>query len=57
MRENQSSRECHCMVWIRDDNGGKFICYAEDLNSETHATENEKEHGLDTRLVLAPNCW
>lgn len=43
------------MVWVRDDKGGEYVCYANDLKSADHVSENEKEHCLDTSQVLGPN--
>ena len=55
MRGNIISDEYQNMVWVRDDKGGEYICYAKDLGSDTHVTESEKEYCLDTSLVLGPN--
>lgn len=55
MRGEIISEEYKNMVWVRDDNGGEYVCYARDLKSAAHVSENEKEHCLDTSLVLGPN--
>jgi hypothetical protein len=55
MRGEIISEEYKNMVWVRDDKGGEYVCYAKDLKSTGHVSENEKEHCLDTSLVLGPN--
>ncbi len=55
MRGEIISEEYKNMVWVRDDKGGEYVCYAKDLKSAGHVSENEKEHCLDTSLVLGPN--
>jgi hypothetical protein len=55
MRGEIISEEYKKMVWVRDDNGGEYVCYAKDLKTAGHVAENEKEHCLDTSLVLGPN--
>ena len=55
MRGNITSKEYQKMVWVRDDKGGEYVCYANDLESADHVSENEKEHCLDTSQVLGPN--
>lgn len=55
MRGDVISAEYQKMVWVRDDNGGEFVCYAQDLKNPNHVAENEKEHCLDSSLVLGPN--
>jgi len=55
MRGNIISEEYQNMVWVRDDNGGEYVCYAKDLESPDHVSENEKEHCLDTSLVMGAN--
>jgi len=55
MRGEIISEEYKNMVWVRDDKGGEYVCYAKDLNSAGHVSEKEKEHCLDTSLVLGPN--
>ena len=55
MRGELISEEYQKMVWGRDDNGGEYVCYAKDLKNPDHVSENEKEHCLDTSLVMGPN--
>ena len=55
MRGNIISEEYQNMVWVRDDNGGEYVCYAKDLESQDHVSENEKEHCLDASLVMGAN--
>ena len=55
MRGEIISEEYKNKVWVRDDKGGEYVCYAKDLKSAGHVSENEKEHCLDTSLVLGPN--
>lgn len=55
MRGDIISAEYTKMVWVRDDNGGEFVCYAKDLKDPNHVTENEKELCLDSSLVMGPN--
>ena len=55
MRGDIISAEYNKMVWVRDDNGGEFVCYAKDLKDPNRVTENEKEFCLDSSLVMGPN--
>ena len=55
MRGNTISKEYQNMVWVRDDKGGEYVCYAQDLDSHSHITETEKEKCLDSSQVLGPN--
>lgn len=55
MRGDIISAEYNKMVWVRDERGGEFVCYAKDLNDPHHVTEEEKEHCLDSSLVMGPN--
>ena len=55
MRGQIISQEYQNMVWVRDDKGGEYVCYANDLESPNHVSENEKEHCLDTSQVLGAN--
>lgn len=55
MRGDIISSEYQKMVFVRDDNGGEYACYAKDLKEQDHVAENEKEHCLDTNLLLGPN--
>lgn len=55
MRGDIISAEYTKMVWVRDEKGGEFVCYAKDLKDPNHVTENEKEFCLDSSLVMGPN--
>ena len=55
MRGQIISKEFQSMVFVRDDNGGEFVCYAHDLQDQEHVSENEKDKCLDTSQVLGPN--
>lgn len=55
MRGQLISKEYQSMVFVRDDNGGEYVCYADDLNDQDHVSEHEKEKCLDTSQVLGPN--
>ena len=55
MRGQLISKEYQSMVFVRDDNGGEFVCYATDLKDPEHVTDHEKENCLDTSQVLGPN--
>lgn len=55
MRGPIISKEYQKMVWVRDDKGGEFVCYADDLKNSQHVSEAEKEKCLDTSLVMGPN--
>jgi hypothetical protein len=55
MRGELISKEYQSMVFVRDDNGGEYVCYAKDLKNAEHVSESEKEHCLDTSLVMGPN--
>ncbi len=55
MRGQVISKEYQNMVFVRDDNGGEYVCYAHDLQDQEHVSENEKDKCLDTSQVLGPN--
>lgn len=55
MRGNIISEEYQKMVWVRDDRGGEFVCYAKDLKNQNHVSENEKDKCLDSSVVMGPN--
>ena len=55
MRGKIISKEYQKMVWVRDDRGGEYVCYAKDLKDQNHVTEAEKKSCLDTSLVMGPN--
>ena len=55
MRGQLISKEYNKMVWVRDDKGGEYVCYAKDLKSSDRVSEDEKAHCLDSSQVLGPN--
>ena len=55
MRGNIISKEYQSMVFVRDDNGAEYVCYAKDLQDPNHVNESEKEHCLDTSLIMGSN--
>ena len=55
MRGNLVSKEYQRMVFVRDDKGAEYVCYANDLKDPNHVNENEKEHCLDSSQVLGSN--
>ena len=55
MRGQLISKEYQSMVFVRDDNGGEYVCYAKDLRSPEQVSEYEKKRCLDSSLVLGPN--
>ena len=52
MRGDIISAEYQKLVFVRDDNGGEYACYAKDLSDRNHVHENEKENCIDTNLIL-----
>ena len=55
MRGETISKEYNKMVFVRDDRGGEYVCYKNDLKSPDHVDDDEKRHCLDTSQVLGPN--
>ncbi len=55
MRGKIISEEYQKMVWVRDDEGGEYVCYAEDLESADRVSKDEKINCLDSSQVLGPN--
>ena len=52
MRGDIISAEYNKMVFVRDKNGGEFVCYASDLSDRNHVKDNEKENCINTNLIL-----
>ena len=48
MRGEIISGEYQNMVFVRDDNGGEYVCYVKDLSAPDHVSEEEKQFCLDT---------
>ena len=55
MRGKLISEEYQGMIWVRDDKGGEYVCYAKDLKSPNHLSDAEKKLCLDSSQVLGPN--
>ena len=55
MRGQLISEEYQNMVWVRDDNGAEYVCYAKDLKSQDRVTEIETKSCLDASQVLGTN--
>ena len=55
MRGQLISEEYQNMVWVRDNSGAEYVCYAKDLRSLDHVSEDEKQFCLDTNQVLGSN--
>jgi len=55
MRGQIISEEYNKMVWVRDDNGGEYVCYSKDLEDPHRVSEEEKKHCVDSSQVLGPN--
>ncbi len=55
MRGEIISGEYQRMVWVKDESGKQFVCYAEDLRSLDSLSDEEKKHCLDESQVLGPN--
>jgi len=56
MRGEIIAEEYNKMVWVRDENGREFACYAKDVRSTDTITDKEKKHCLDTSDVLG-DSW
>ena len=52
MRGNIISKEYQKMVFVRDDEGAEYACYAKDLKSPDHVSESEKKRCLNTSQVI-----
>jgi hypothetical protein len=55
MRGENISKEYQRMVWVKDENGKEFVCYADDLKKLDELSEEEKKNCLDESQVLGPN--
>jgi len=55
MRGQLISKEYQSMVFVRDEKGGEYVCYANDLKDQNHVSDNEKDKCLDTSQILGPN--
>ena len=56
MRGDIISAEYKKMIWVKDEEGKEFACYSTDVKNPDHLSENEKEHCLDSSLVLG-DSW
>ena len=52
MRGNTSAQEYQKMVWVRDEHGVEYVCYAKDLKNDAQISDEEKERCLDTSAVV-----
>ena len=55
MRGELISQEYNKMVFVRDDNGGEYVCYSSDLQNPERVKNEEKDKCLDTSQILGPN--
>ena len=51
MRGKLISKEYQNMVFVRDDMGGEYVCYAKDLKNKDHVSEHEKENDKATLFL------
>lgn len=51
MRGEVISEEYQNMVFVRDDNGGEYVCYEKDLSSPDRVSDKEKQFCLNTSQV------
>lgn len=56
MRGEVISKEYQKMVWVKDESGKQFACYARDLKNPEHLTDEEKANCVDTSEVLG-DSW
>ena len=54
MRGDFFPPEYQMVVFVRDEAGDEYVCYARDLSDRKYVTEEEKENCIDTSLVLGP---
>jgi hypothetical protein len=55
MRGQIVSAEYQRIVFVRDENGGQYACYAKDLNDPDRVSDDEKAHCLNISQVLGDN--
>lgn len=59
MRGENISKEYQRMVWITDNKGRQYACYAEDLKGKIREkkdlTEEERQNCMDLSEVLGDN--
>ncbi len=60
MRGDNISKEYQRMVWVQDENGKEFACYANDLQGEVNhdraLSAQERDNCLDVSQVLG-DSW
>lgn len=56
MRGKVISAEYKQMVFVRDDEGAEYACYAKDLKKPDHVSESEKKRCLNTSQVIG-DSW
>lgn len=49
------SEEYQNIVFVRDENGGQYLCHGKDVRSPDYVSENEKQFCLDANHVLGDN--
>lgn len=52
MRGNIISREYQRMIWVNDESGKQFACYADDVSDAKNISDEEKRHCLDVSQVI-----
>ena len=56
MRGELISSEYQKMIWVKDENGKEYSCYADAVQDRDHLSENDIVSCLDTSLVLG-DSW
>lgn len=56
MRGELISKEYQRMVWVKDDSGKEYACYADDVKNDAHLSEDDKAKCLDTSQVVG-DSW
>ena len=56
MRGNLISKEYQSMVWVKDETGKEFACYASDVKDVNNINDEEKSHCLDLSQVVG-DSW
>ena len=55
MRGEIISKEYQRMVWVKDETGKEFACYAQDVEDRKQLTDQVKSRCLDTSLIAGDN--
>jgi hypothetical protein len=56
MRGEMISKEYQRIVWVKDETGKEFACYAGDIKDSKHLNDEVKARCLDTSLI-AGDSW